>query len=201
MKHKTLFFTTLAFFLVVNTSYFWMPVLGLPNLIVVIILLFVFLILGLTLLWECSLAIKEEFSNRQRLIGIVCLFIVLVLAYELPTGAIDFEKFEGKDLLVARQEGTAHCTTTLKLKSNHKFVIRSVCFFVSETRGTYKVNGDTILFNNTRIDNYNDNHYLFAVFNFHDSLQKVIGSSIIMHQNYNDGYGYPLSIEKNELKN
>ncbi len=91
------------------------------------------------------------------------LTIALGLASFKPNGFINFEKFEGSDILIAQREGAANCTTTFKLKENNKFTEQSVCFGTTEIKGDYKIQNDTIFFENVELGRGEDEFYKFAV--------------------------------------
>jgi hypothetical protein len=108
------------------------------------------------------LLFKEKFSDRKRLTISAILFVVLLLAFFKPAGFIDFDRFSGKDLLVAEREGALNCTTVLKLKDNNTFRERSVCFGVTEIKGHYEIKGDTIIFKDVD-KGRQDEYYSYAV--------------------------------------
>ncbi len=61
-----------------------------------------------------------------------------------PRGMINWENYEGENLLVAEKEGTADCRTIIKLKSEHKFKYINKCFGVEFYLGSYELRNDTI---------------------------------------------------------
>lgn len=120
MKNKGLPITTIVFFLLVNTSYYWFNDLGDFEIPAFFILVFVFAGLGFEMLRLLYIAIKEKFKNKLRILTIGILTTVLTLVYLKPKGLINFEKFEGKELLVAQRKGPANCMTTFKLIEDNK---------------------------------------------------------------------------------
>jgi len=98
------------------------------------------------------------------------LTIVLVLAFFKPFGFIDFDKLEGGDLLIAEREGAANCMTTLKLKDNFTFRETNVCFGVTEIKGNYHLQNDTIYFDNVNIGRHEKGFYKFAVIRHQNSV-------------------------------
>lgn len=163
MKNKGIIITTLVFFLLVNTTYFWENKLGLLAFPAFLFLVLVFLVLLSVLLQQFFFAIKEKFAGRQRLLIIVLLAIVLGFVFLKPDGLIAFNKFDGNDILVAEREGAANCMTTFKLKENNKFTEKSVCFGMTEIKGNYKIINDTIYFENVETGRDKDEFYMFAV--------------------------------------
>src|SRR4051812_30901123 len=137
MKNKGLIVTTIAFFLLINTSYYWKVELGIFAMPASLILLIIFMGLVVSLFWQFYLALLEKFKDKQRLLTLVILTLVLTLTLFKPFGFINFDKFEGNDILIAKREGAANCMTTFKLKENNKFSERIVCFGMSETSGNY----------------------------------------------------------------
>lgn len=201
LKSNGLIITTLAFFLLVNTTYYWEGKLGhfaFPAFLLLGALYFGFVI---ALLLQLYLAIKERFKQKSRFINIGLLTAVLLLTFYKPLGLIDFDKLEGNDVLVAKREGAANCMTILKLKHNFTFSERNVCFGVTETKGTFRIVNDTIYFDNVQLGRHEDHFYKFAVLKpkkFDNS--KSLGD-IIRYRDLTDTIGHELWITKNELKN
>ena len=195
MKHKGLIFATIGFFLILNTSYFWEGELKLLAFPVFMLLLMSYVILGFVLLQQLFLAFKEKFVDRQRILAAAFLSAVLIVTYFRPWGVIDFDTLSGEDLLVAEAEGGGNCSTTLKLKDNNKFVERSVCFGLTETKGFYELKGDTILFSGS-----NDKYYTYAILKKREFQNEPISSVLIMYKSRTDTTGLELSIVKNGLK-
>ena len=138
MRNKGIIITTLVFFLLVNTTYFWEGKLGLIAFPVFLIFVIVYIGLVVGFLRQLYFAIREKFKNKQRLVILTILVTVITLTFFRPHGFIDFDKLQGADLLVASREGGGNCTTTLKLKESNRFIERSVCFGVKEIKGTYR---------------------------------------------------------------
>ena len=90
-------------------------------------------------------AIQAVFKKADlKSLGIT--IVLLALIYVFPTGMIDFAKWESPDLMTARREGTANCTTTLHLKTGKKFITETRCFGLDQSGGKYRIAGDTIYF-------------------------------------------------------
>jgi hypothetical protein len=148
--------TTLIFFAIINTLYFWEHLLKSWGMLLVLILVPAFLILSVVLLRQCLLLIREKFSNRPRIITVVIASVALGLTAFFPGGLINYDKWEGTDWLVAQREGAANCMTTFRLKTNSKFTEESVCFGVDRKKGTYEIRNDTIylFYKQQQADNY-----------------------------------------------
>ena len=192
MKNKGLLITTILFFLIVNTTYYWEGILGAFTFPAFALLAIVYLILTFALLRQIYFLIKGKFADRQRFFVIGLLIIVLALTFFKPFGLIDFDKLEGKDLLVAEREGTASCMTRLKLKDNFTFKDRRVCFGVSETKGIFHIQNDTIFFDS-------DSYYEFAVIMPSGIHTNGTLSDLVMFKNLADTMGIELRITKNDL--
>jgi len=163
LKNKGLFITTITFFLLVNTTYFWEGKLGLFAVPAFILFVAVYFGLAIALLRQIYFSVKEKFKQNHRFILIGLLTTVLLLTYFKPLGIVDFDKFEGTDILIAEREGAANCLTTLKLKDDYTFRERIGCFGVSEIKGTFRVANDTIYFDNIQLGRHEDSFYKFAV--------------------------------------
>lgn len=137
MKNKGLIITTIIFFLTVNTTYYWEGKLGFFKFPAFLILFAIYLALGVALEMQLHLAIQEKLVNKRRHILIGFLTFVLILTFFKPFGIINFDKLEGKNVLVAQREGAANCMTTFKLKNDFTFKELNVCFGVSKVNGTY----------------------------------------------------------------
>jgi hypothetical protein len=109
-------------------------------------LLLVFLILTASLLLYIIRAVREKLKDRSRLVLISVMLIVLVSTVTKPEGIVDFEKLEGRDLLIAGRTGVASCHIILKLKENNKVLFREVCFGIDSQLGSYSISKDTVKF-------------------------------------------------------
>lgn len=200
MKRKGIIITTIIFFLIVNTNYFWEGKLGLIAFPVFMFLVVVYLALAIGLVVQIFFAIKEKLSDRQRLFIIALLTAVLALIFFFPNGLLNFDRYEGKDLLVAEREGAANCMTTLKLKESNKFIERSVCFGVTEIKGNYKLKNDTIFFTNVTFGRDENEYYKFAVIKQTENKNETTLGDLVRYKSYSDTTGNELWIIKNELK-
>lgn len=199
MKNQGLLITTIIFFLTINTTYYWEGKLGLFAFPTFLILVISFLVLGFILIRQIYFSVKEKFEDKERLINIGLLTLVLTVTFLKPFGLIDFDKLEGDNVLVAEREGAANCMTTLTLKDNFTFSERSVCFGVTETKGNYYLKKDTIYFDNISVGRHENVFYKFAVVKpakFENS--KILGK-LIRYKGLIDTTGDELWITKNDL--
>jgi hypothetical protein len=164
-----------------------------------LILAVVYLILIVLLFKQFYLLIKERFKSKHRLFKTILLTIVLTLTYFKPWGIIDFEKWEGGDILIAEREGSANCLTTLRLKDNYTFRERIGCFGISEIKGTFRVVNDTIYFDNIQLGRHEESFYKFAVIKPSQFDNPKILGDLIRYKDLTDTTGHFLWITKNDL--
>ena len=198
MKRKGLLITTIFFFLIVNSSYFWESKLGIFAIPVFFSIIIYFFILSVLLLTHVFFAFKEKFIDKQRVIAIVIMTFVFATSLLFPKGLINFSIFESEDLLIAQREGVANCTTILKLKANKKFVERDICFGINDICGNYIIKNDTIFFKNASQGRNENEFYEFAVIKRRETNSNY-WEEIIRYRNHSDTIGVELLITKNEL--
>ncbi len=201
MKSKIWLASSLVFFLIVNTHYFWIGILGVYSLIAYLILFVIFITLFVILGWHIYLSIRNNFNNNQHLILIATMLTILTSAAFRPFGLINFQNFEGKELLTAKREGVANCMTTLKLMESKKFIDKSVCFGITEIRGDYSVNGDTIFFKNIKPRRQEQGYYKLAIISYANSKNRNILEELKRYRSLNDTIPNVLIVIKNELIN
>ena len=158
-----------------------------------IILFICFLILVVAFLIQLFKSISEKFKSNSRTFLLVVLTLVIGLTLYKPFGLINFDKLEGRDLLVAQREGAANCMTTLKLKENGIFVERSVCFGIDKTIGEYELKNDTIWFSNPK--DRTEFHEFGVIIETENNSQEIV-----LYNNRNDTIPLNLFVRKNELK-
>lgn len=191
-KIKILAIITAILFLLINTNYFWQSLFGEWIMLVWVIMVITFIYLVISALSQIFLTIREKLKFKQRVYLLSFMLPILVLIYLKPFGIIDFYKFEKEDKLTAYQVSTANCSVTLKLKDDNRFLIRNVCFILSEEDGKYILKKDTIKFDYTK---YARGDKLFK-FGILDTTKKTV----YMYTSDNDKYPYPMRIIKNRLK-
>jgi Cbb3-type cytochrome oxidase, cytochrome c subunit len=197
MKRKIFIIAIIILFLIMNTSYFWEKEVGVLLIPILLVLAVCFLVLIIKFFFELNTARKEKFRNKARVYVLLLLFIVLTTSILFPQGLINFDKLEGKDLLVAYREGAASCTTTLKLKDNNKFKITSICFGIEERSGKYELRNDTLYFKEQTHRDRNIKQYKFGILKGidsvnHSNLEKVEG--VTLYVDYGDTIGFSLKV-------
>lgn len=200
MKSKSLIITTIIFFLVVNTTYFWEGKLGIFAFPAFLLLIIIYFGLAIALIIHLYLAIKEKFDNKTRLLCGGILATVLTLTFFKPFGLIDFDNLEGNDILIAKREGAANCMTTLKLKDDYTFRERDVCFGLTEIKGTYYFKNDTIYFDNVEHGRHENDFYKFAIIKKSPFSWNNEGFELYMFTSIRDTTGHYLTITKNDIK-
>lgn len=191
---------TILFFLAVNTSYFWEGKLGLIAFPAFTILFVCYIILLIVLIRQLYFFIKEHPKQKERLLLIGLLIIVLTTSFFKPTGLIDFDKWEGDDVLVAGREGVANCYTYFKLKDDYTFKEKSICFGISEVKGTYRLVNDTIYFEKVQLGRTDESYPSFAVIKPTESNQnEILGILYFYNDKKSDSIVNILSITKMDL--
>ena len=197
MKKNAVLITTILFFLLVNTCYFWEPLLGDWSVPLVLILVLGYFVLLIVVVVQIYFLIKERFSNKSRVFHTIGLAMVLVLTFLKPFGMIDFTQFESEDILVAEREGAANCMTTFELKKDFTFKERKVCFGVTEITGGYNTMNDTLYFVNVKSGRREYDYYEFAVIR-PSKYDKNIWE-LAFYEDAKDSAGDVLWITKNEF--
>lgn len=164
-----------------------------------VILVISFIILSVILFKNIYVAFREKFNDKTGILKSFVLAFILTLIFLYPVGIVNFEKWEGKDLLVAQRPGAAGCNSIFKLKENNKFVETIVCFGVQKIKGEYSINNDTIFFKNVS-PSYEKKYYQFAIIK--DSLDagKDDLGELVFYKTLSDSKPLELRISKNEIK-
>lgn len=139
----------------------------------------------------------EKYSKPDRLLTIGVMVTVLFLIFLRPGGLIDFDNFRGKDLLVAQREGGGNCRTVLKLKEDNRFIERSYCFGISETKGSYLVKSDSIFFSDVELGQDEEKYYEFGLIK--SPQNETEPELFVGFKNHSDSTGYILLVSVNEL--
>lgn len=197
MKYKKLIIASIIFFLLINTQYYWEGLTGFLAFFIFLFLFLTYLYLSVILIRFIYFAIREKLKDKERNYSIVILGTILALIFFFPRGLVDFNKFEGKDILIAEGEGAASCKTTFKLKENNKFTERTVCFGVTETKGKYIQKGDTIFFNSISFPHQISDYYEFAV--IEKSKYWDDEEELVRYKDRNDTVGRSIHITMNKL--
>lgn len=199
MKNKGTLITTIIFFLIVNSAYYWEGILGFFAIPVFMILVVIYLGLAIALARQVYFAVKEKFKNKYRLLQIGLLTSVLTLTFVKPNGIINFNIFEGNNILIAEREGAANCMTTLMLKDDYTFKEKKVCFGITEIKGNFRIQNDTIYFDNVNLSRHGNEYYKFAIIKSSKYENSKIIEDFIRYKDLQDKTGNQLWITKNEL--
>lgn len=143
---NALLLSTLALFLLVNLRHFWEAETGALAVPIFIVLALAYFVLAVFCSVRLLRGFRDGFSDKNNTRTSVVLLLLLALIGWKPGGLIDFEQWDGEDLLIAQREGDANCLTTLKLKADHTFREKIACFGIKETNGRYEIRNDTIFF-------------------------------------------------------
>jgi len=179
----------------------WEGKLGLFAFPLFTILFIGYLLLLISFVRQLFLAIKEKFMDKQRLITTIALAAILTLTFFKPQGFIDFDQLAGKDLLIADYEGGGSCTSILKFKENNKFIDRSVCFGIDETKGEYYKKGDTLFFINVNSKKHDRKHDEFAVIKPFKSPNGIYIGRLVSFKDKKDTVGHRFDITLNKFNN
>ncbi|MEO3406454.1 hypothetical protein AAFN85_21250 [Mucilaginibacter sp. CAU 1740] len=193
--NKILLPGTITLFILLNTGYYWEGMLGGWNMLLVAIYILSFLVFSISALVQLVRIIRDKFKSKVMIRNTCIAAVLLALMAWKPYGIINFENLEARVVLFAFQEGTANCSTALKLRQDKTFDIRSVCFGIEKVSGTYTIRHDTILFNHTLARS----GYQFAVLKRFDKNGKPNFFDLYLYRSKSDTSGYPLIIKKNEI--
>ena len=199
MKNRGLLITTIIFFLIVNTTYYWEGKLGLFAFPVFLILVIIYFGLAISFIRQIYFGIREKLKDKSRLLIILLLALVLTFTFFKPFGLINFDELEGDNLLIAEREGAANCMTTFKLKDNFTFRERNVCFGVTEIKGNYHLQNDTIYFDNVSVGRHENEFYKFAVIKPSKFNKDGKHFDLTRYKSLTDTVGHELWITKNDL--
>ncbi|WP_125185425.1 hypothetical protein [Botryobacter ruber] len=144
MKNKSIIISSILFFLLFNTSFLWQKLPGLWDLGIIAVLVIAFLALAVVLLVQFTLLIFGKFKSKKKNISTAVLAFVLLITVIFPFGVYNPNHFEEPNLIFARLESTANCTSSLKIRKENRFSYTSVCFGFDDYNGTYEIVGDTI---------------------------------------------------------
>lgn len=89
--------------------------------------------------------------------------------------------------------------TTLRLKDDFSFIERNVCFGVTELKGKYRLQQDTIYFKYLEPAQTNDERYEFATIRPLTSSNSQYKFTLIRYKNQQDRVGRELWVKVNKL--
>lgn len=195
-KHKKLIAATFIFFVLINTTYFWVGKLGMSAMLLIPLLVMAFIALFICLVRQLFLVFKGKFRDLTRVYLSIIMLVLLGLIAFRPKGIINYENFESKNLLIATRGGVAGCTFLLKLKENKTFYTNSICFGVDKITGTYTLRRDTIWF---AYSSRNANEYQFALLKRSITPNNQSYLAINLYRSLTDTIPLIMAVEKNDL--
>ena len=197
MKTKPVIISAILFG-IINTSYFWENQIGFWLFPVIICLGILYLALVIILISKIISFSKSTFRNKEQLKIPLIILTTLVLVGIFPNGMIDFQKFESKNVLIARREGVAGCAMYLTLKENREFMETESCFGIHARKGKYKIKGDTIVFSfyDTRLQNADTS---IGITHFKGKQNQYAKNSLQYYRNSTDSIPMYFEITKNDL--
>ncbi len=196
---KRLFIATLVFFLIINTANLWEGQLGMLHLVLIVFLFFYFLVISGFLVGQFFAVYDERFKDKRRLYLVFFMLFTLVSTGLYPGGLINFGKWGSQTVFVAQMEGAASCTTTLKLKKDNTFVKRVICFGITDSKGSYRLMGDTIFFFDVASGRNEGKFYKYAVLKRPDIKSPDNLGDLECYDRLTDTTGIPMMIIKDEL--
>ncbi len=104
----------------------------------------------------------------------------------------------GKTLLIANREGAANCMTTLKLRTGNRFTLRSVCFEIDKTWGSYLISNDTVYFKKPR-GYHDEDFYEFGIIKTSSFDWNKGGQEFFLFRNKKDTSEMYLTVIENNL--
>ena len=181
-RKKIISILILSFFGIWFFQYFLSYIPGAFTIVVLLIGLSLWFVMLCIALYQVVKLALEKPKYYQRLLYVGVILVLSFLSFAEPMGLIDWEKYEGQNLLVADREGTANCRTILKLKADNKFKYINRCFGVDFHLGTYKFINDTLHLQLKRDVGYMDKSS-FATLVKSDK-DSTIYVRLILHENY-----------------
>ncbi len=145
-KYRFVITAAICFFLIVNTQYYWEDYLGFIDMFVLLGLVIAFLCFCVSWIYHAAMAIAEKGRNKNRIIVIGLLPVVLISAYFFPSGLTGYDRVGEQTNFEAGRKGVASCHQYLKLTPGHKYRYLQICFGKSEKSGSYYTTKDTIHF-------------------------------------------------------
>lgn len=198
MKRSKLIIAIAIYFLLILTESIWDSKLGGWAFLSFLFLAIYFFVLFIILLVQIFYSLKEKLRDKQRLLLIAVMAIVLLQSVYYPR-LIDFKTLGKDTVLTANIEGVANCTTTLVLFDDNSFSRRVQCFKTTEVEGNYYIIGDTIFFKDVILGRDVEKFYKYAVITNYNTGHKDFKGNLELFENYSDSLGYPLGIVENKL--
>ena len=161
-------------------------------------LIVVYFILIYFLVTRIITIVKNSNSDKENIILTLTIAIVLASTAYAPNGLLDFDQLEGKDVLIAGREGSANCSSTLKLKANGRFSTTIICFGIERTKGNYHIKRDTVFFEYDD-DQRQDDHYEFGVVDS-NQISWAKADGMYLYKNRADKSPNQLTIVLNKIR-
>ena len=199
MTLRRTFIATVVFILIINTANLWEGQLGGFHFFLLLFLFVYFLFLSGFLLKQFLAAFDEKFKDKRRLYLLAFLLFTLVSTVLYPGGLINFDKWGSQTVFIAQMEGAANCTTTLKLKKDNTFVERVICFGITDSKGSYRLKGDTIFFHDVAAGRNKGKFYKYAVLRRPDIKSQCNSGHLECYMRLTDTIGFTYMIVKDEL--
>jgi hypothetical protein len=141
--------TTLLFFILINTSFFWDGFLGIYSIPFSFVLEIVFLIIIVNFFILIFRIIQNKFDSKNKRNQILYIAIVIALTIYKPFGFINLELSKANEVLIAKKEAVSNCNMLLILRDDGTYTQRMVCYSIDNIQGTYSLKNDTIFFKNS----------------------------------------------------
>lgn len=142
---KKVTYGLVIFFILVNSQFLHPADFEYPFLFFLFLFLF-WIVLAISVIIQFIYILKEGFKLKKHLLPLGIALFVLTSAVYFPFGFIRKEVFEPPLALLASREGSANCTTTLKLFEYQEFTQSTFCFGKKVNQGTYHQRNDTVFF-------------------------------------------------------
>jgi amino acid transporter len=195
--NKKLLISSLIFFILFNTTYYWESAIGSWSMLTSLILLLAFVFLAVNLLHQLFTALKEKGANRKRVILIIVMATILLVTYFYQSGLLPVGR---PVLLAASREGAANCNTTFEVKSDQRFAETITCFSGSQVEGKYAKVGDTLFFHEVSKKRNGEPYYQFAIIRA-SRLAGPEKKSLFFYKHRLDTIPTELFITTNEMEN
>lgn len=125
-------------------QYFLSYIQGAIPLLSILLGLFLWLSLLLTAIGQMIILLLEQRKHYRRLFFITIIIFANSISFINPQGIVDWESYEGENLLVAKREGTVGCQEIIKLRRGNRFKYSNICFGTQFLQGNYQLKEDTL---------------------------------------------------------
>lgn len=146
MKSKSALIIAILLFIGVNTLFIWKQITPASVFFVFLIFRILSFLLFFVFILKIGGGLIDKFKNRNNNISVGIIGFVLAFCFFYPAGILRSSDFDPEYYLIASQEGTANCSTSIILAVDNSFIERNVCFKIEEREGTYTIQNDTVYF-------------------------------------------------------